>query len=170
MRWRSTRSRSAAATSPRRYGTRSRSGCRPSISDHPHGAGRAGPVRQPSSPKILLPIPDFPTTIAAILPELAAIAPPPSQILAEILAVALEVRPLPLSRLRVSLLDVLLDLPPISGDVASVSSDTPGIAPGVAPILPDLPRGRLDILRSRDGRAQSHRQRATCQHGDQSSH
>src|SRR5439155_13834748 len=119
---------------------RSCSGCRPSISDHPHGAARAVPARQPRSLEILVPIPDVLTTIAAVLPEVAAVSAPPPLVLAEILAVASEVRPRPLGRLRVAVLDVLLDFLPVSGDVAPVSSDIPGITPDVAPILPDLPR------------------------------
>jgi hypothetical protein len=127
-------------------------------------------VPQPRSLESLPPIPDISTTIAAILPKVAAITPPVPQVLAEILPIAPEVRPLFLGRLRVAVLDVLLEVPPIAGHVASVGSDIPGIAPDLAPILPNVPRILLDILCARDGRPQSHRQRTACQHRDQSSH
>jgi hypothetical protein len=123
-------------------------------------------LRQSSSPEILPPIPEVPTTVAAILSEVTAISPPLPQVLAKIPPVAPEVRPLPLGRLRVAGLDVSLEFPPISGDVASVSSDIPGIAPDIAPILPNVPRVLLDILGACGGRPQGHRQRATCQHRD----
>src|SRR5438105_15440999 len=131
------------------------------------GAGRPrAPAEFPRN--FLVPIPDVLTTIAAVLPEVAAVSAPPPLVLAEILAVASEVGPRPLGRLRVAVLDVLLDFLPVSGDVAPLSSDIPSIAPDVAPILPDVPRVLLDTLCARGGRAQGHRQRASRQQRDQS--